>query len=180
MLAGLVTRLWEELDRPCPERLVAVALRCADRRRAPTGADRRVVVHGDPHPGNALQVLAPRTGAPSGFVLVDPDGFVARQLDERIAGLEVEIAEGQHVHHTDGVVSVGDVVTVDLGEGDETYLIGSVEQAAAGVDTITPGSPLGRAIVGAAVGATVTYQPRYDVTMSATIRSIGELLAPSA
>ena len=77
VLAGLVTRLWEELDRPCPERLVAVALRCADRRGAATGPDRRVVVHGDPHPGNALQVLAPRPGAPSGFLLVDPDGFVA-------------------------------------------------------------------------------------------------------
>ena len=103
-----------------------------------------------------------------------------RLLDERIAGLEIEIAESGHRQHTDGVVSVGDVVTVDLGEGDETYLIGSVEEAAAGVDTITPGSPLGRAIVGAEVGATVTYQPRYDVTMSATIRSVGELLAPSA
>ena len=77
VLAGLVGRLWEELDRPCPERVVAVALRCADRRGAATGPDRRVVVHGDPHPDNALQVLAPRAGAPSGFVLVDPDGFVA-------------------------------------------------------------------------------------------------------
>jgi transcription elongation factor GreA len=103
-----------------------------------------------------------------------------RLLDERIAGLEIEIAESGHRRHTDGVVSVGDVVTVDLGEGDETYLIGSVEDAAAGVDTITPGSPLGRAIVGTEVGATVTYQPRHDVTMSATIRSVGELLAPSA
>ena len=103
-----------------------------------------------------------------------------RLLDERIAGLEVEIAESRHRHHTDGVVSIGDVVTVDLGEGDETYLIGSVEQAAAGVDTITPGSPLGRAIVGAAVGATVSYEPRPGVPMSATISSVGELLAPSA
>jgi transcription elongation factor GreA len=101
-------------------------------------------------------------------------------LDERIAGLELEIAESRHLQHTDGVVSVGDVVTVDLGDGDETYMIGSVEQAAAGVDTITPGSPLGRAIVGAEVGTTVTYQPRDGVTMSASIRSIGELLEPSA
>ena len=101
-------------------------------------------------------------------------------LDERIAGLEVEIAESRHRRHTDGVVSIGDVVTVDLGEGDETYLIGSVEQAAAGVDTITPGSPLGRAIVGAEVGTTVSYEPRPGVPMSATISSVGELLAPSA
>jgi len=103
-----------------------------------------------------------------------------RLLDERIAGLELEIADSHHQQHTDGVVSVGDVVTVDLGEGDETYLIGSVEQAAAGVDTITPRSPLGRAIVGAEVGTTVAYEPRRGVTMSVTIRSAGELLAPSA
>ena len=45
-----------------------------------------------------------------------------RLLDERIAGLELEIADSHHQQHTDGVVSVGDVVTVDLGEGDETYL----------------------------------------------------------
>ena len=101
-------------------------------------------------------------------------------LDTRIAGLEVEIAESRHRRHTDGVVSVGDVVTVDIGEGDETYLIGSVEQAAAGVDTITPGSALGRAIVGAEVGAIVSYEPRPGVQMRATIRSVGELLAPSA
>ena len=103
-----------------------------------------------------------------------------RLLDERIADLELEIAESRHHHHTDGVVSIGDVVTVDLGEGDETYLIGSVEQAAAGVDTITPGSPIGRAIVGAKVGTTVAYEPRRGVTMKATISSVGELLAPSA
>jgi transcription elongation factor GreA len=100
-------------------------------------------------------------------------------LDERIAGLELEIEESRHHRHTEGVVSVGDVVAVDLGEGEETYLIGSVEQAAAGVDTITPGSPLGRAIVGAAVGATLSYEPRPGVTMSATIRSVGDALAPS-
>ena len=68
-LADLVTRLWEELGRPCPAPVVDRALACA-RRRAVAG-DRVVVVHGDPHPGNALR-------RPDGsFVLVDPDGFVA-------------------------------------------------------------------------------------------------------
>jgi transcription elongation factor GreA len=101
-------------------------------------------------------------------------------LDERIATLELEIAESRTRRHTDGVVSVGDVVTLDLGDGPETYLVGSVEQASAGVDTVTPLSPLGRAIVGAEVGATVTYQPRRGVTMTATIVSTGDLLRPSA
>ena len=101
-------------------------------------------------------------------------------LDERIAGLELEIADSRQREHVSGVVSLGDVVTLDLGDGDETYLVGSVEQAFAGVDTITPLSPLGRAIVGAEVGATVSYEPRPGVTMTATIRTVGESLAPSA
>jgi transcription elongation factor GreA len=101
-------------------------------------------------------------------------------LDDRIAALELEIAESKRRRHVDGVVAVGGLVTLDLGEGDETYLIGSVEQALAGVDTITPRSPLGQAIVGCEVGATVDYQPRAGVTLSATIRSAGLALKPSA
>ncbi|MFD0851280.1 aminoglycoside phosphotransferase, partial [Actinomadura adrarensis] len=38
--------------------------------------ERCVVVHGDPHLGNALQAKTARDGAESGFVFVDPDGFV--------------------------------------------------------------------------------------------------------
>ena len=34
-------------------------------------------MHGDPHPGNLLAVRSPRPGADSGYVFVDPDGFVA-------------------------------------------------------------------------------------------------------
>lgn len=92
-------------------------------------------------------------------------------LDERIATIELEIEQAGRLRHTDGVVSVGDVVTLDLGEGPETYLVGSVEQAVAGVDTVTPGSPLGRAIVGAEVGATVTYSPRSGVKLTAVVVS---------
>jgi len=92
-------------------------------------------------------------------------------LDERIATLELEIEQAARQQHTDGVVSVGDVVTLDLGDGPETYVVGSVEQVAAGVDTVTPGSPLGRAIVGAEVGATVTYSPRSGVKLTAVVVS---------
>ena len=124
--------------------------------------------------------------------LLEPNGDVADRatnveatirlqlLDERIATLELEIEESRRRHHTDGVVSVGDVVTLDFGDGAEEYLVGSVEQASAGVDTVTPLSPLGRAIVGAAVGTTVSYQARPGRTLSATIVSAGVLLQPSA
>lgn len=76
-LGEMVGRLWESLGRPCSERVVAQALRFAERRAAAFDPDRCVVVHGDPHPGNALRVTAPRAGAEAGFVFVDPDGFLA-------------------------------------------------------------------------------------------------------
>jgi len=93
-------------------------------------------------------------------------------IDERIALIETEIEESGRRAHTDGVVSVGDVVTLDLGDGPETYLLGSVETAAVGIDVVTPASPLGRAILGAAVGETVTYKPRRGVTLTATVVSV--------
>ncbi len=76
-LARLVSRLWEDLGHPCSERIVNEALRYAERRAAAFDLERCVVVHGDPHPWNALQVLAPRVGADAGFVFVDPVGFLA-------------------------------------------------------------------------------------------------------
>jgi transcription elongation factor GreA len=101
-------------------------------------------------------------------------------LDERIALLELEIEDIRHHRHSDGVVSVGDVVSVDLGDGAEEYVVGSVEQAAAGVPTITPGSALGRAIVGADVGQTVTYEPRPGVRLDVRILDASAGLASSA
>ena len=76
-LYRMVSRLWEDLGHPCSERVVNVALQYAERRAAAFDLERSVVVHGDPHPWNALQVLAPRPGAEAGFVFVDPVGFLA-------------------------------------------------------------------------------------------------------
>lgn len=92
-------------------------------------------------------------------------------LDERIASLQLDIADAQTDQHVDGLVSIGDSVVLDLGDGPETFVVGSVEQAAAGMDTVTPTSPLGQAIVGAEVGATVTYTPRRGLSLSAKILS---------
>ena len=75
-LALSVAGLWEELDRPCPEQVVSQALEFAARRAGAFDADRCVVVHGDAAPANALRTNVPRPGAESGFVFVDPDGFV--------------------------------------------------------------------------------------------------------
>ena|SRR5690348_163139 len=76
-LARMVSRVWEDLGHPCSERVVRKALRYAERRAAAFDLKRCVVVHGDPHPWNALRMLAPRVGAEAGFVFVDPVGFLA-------------------------------------------------------------------------------------------------------
>ncbi len=69
-LADYVARTWEALGRPCSERAVDDALRCARRREAAHDPERAVLVHGDVHQWNALQ-------ATDGFKLVDPDGLLA-------------------------------------------------------------------------------------------------------
>ena len=88
------------------------------------------------------------------------DGHVRlAMLDERIATVESELAASQRpAERSDtGRVALGDVVTLDFGDGPETFLFGSVEAAGEGADVITPNSPLGRALQNAGVGSTVTY-----------------------
>lgn len=70
-LVERITRSWEELDRPCTERAVAHAIRCARRRELAHDDERAVLVHGDVHEWNAL-----RSGTGE-FKLVDPDGLLA-------------------------------------------------------------------------------------------------------
>jgi transcription elongation factor GreA len=57
-------------------------------------------------------------------------------------------------------VETGTVVEVRM-EGDDdssTYLIGSIEEKGRGFDVISPGSPLGKALLGHAPGEIVTYE----------------------
>lgn len=69
-----ISAFWERLGQPCSAELTRTAIGYAQRRRA---ADAETVLcHGDPHPGNALAVLHSRPGAESGYVFVDPDGFI--------------------------------------------------------------------------------------------------------
>ena len=75
-LAELIRDHVERLGSPCPVEVRDQALRYAEQLAdAPT--ESLVVVHGDPHPGNALAVRRPRAGAETGYCFVDPDGFVA-------------------------------------------------------------------------------------------------------
>jgi streptomycin 6-kinase len=72
----MIGTLWEKLERPCSDAVISAALTFADRRAAAFDLDTSVVVHGDPHPANTLRASA-RAGAESGYVFVDPDGFIA-------------------------------------------------------------------------------------------------------
>lgn len=59
-----------------------------------------------------------------------------------------------------GVVATGSVVTIRY-EGDddtEQYLIGSIEERREGLSVISPGSPLGQALLGKSAGDTVSYE----------------------
>jgi streptomycin 6-kinase len=75
-LSQLIRELWDTLERPCAENIVSQAMEFARRRLDAFDLKRCVVVHGDPHPANALLVRAPRAGAESGYVFVDPEGFL--------------------------------------------------------------------------------------------------------
>lgn len=62
----------------------------------------------------------------------------------------------------EGVVGPGTIVTI-LYEGDdpdmeERYLVGHIEERTGDLDVMSPGSPIGAALIGARVGDTVSYE----------------------
>jgi transcription elongation factor GreA len=103
------------------------------------------------------------------------DGHVRlAMIEQRIAAVEAELAEQDRRRRrvADGTVALGDVVTVDLGDGPETYLLGSVDEAGGGLDVITPSSPLGKVLQGASVGATLSYAARPGRSLQARVIAV--------
>ena len=76
VLHQFLLRSSETSDAPWSEQVMAQALLFAERRSAAFAPDHCVVVHGDAAAANALQVPVARPGAETGFVFVDPDGFI--------------------------------------------------------------------------------------------------------
>ncbi len=79
-----------------------------------------------------------------------------RQLEHFLEHAEI-IDSGE-----EGVVSAGTIVTI-MYEGDtpdmaETYLVGHMEEQAGDLDIMSPQSPIGAALLGAAEGHWVEYQ----------------------
>jgi transcription elongation factor GreA len=97
-------------------------------------------------------------------------------MEGRIRQLEVilkdvEIAEGG----ANGHAGIGSVVTI-LYDGDsddmaERYLIGHIEERVDGTEVITPGSPLGSALLGHKSGESVGYEANGSV-LRVTIKSV--------
>ena len=105
------------------------------------------------------------------------DGHIRlAMLEQRIVELENELAHRpaapKQRRTGEATVAAGDLVTVDLGDGPETYLLGSMNDAGPGVDVITPSSPLGRVLQGAAVGTTLSYAARPGRELRAKIISV--------
>lgn len=98
-------------------------------------------------------------------------------LEGRIRQLESILANAEVVEGTDdGVVGVGSVVTI-LFEGDdeddaERYLVDTVEERRQGFEVVTPGSPMGAALMGQAEGDLVTYAAPNGATIAVTILKV--------
>ena len=124
-----------------------------------------------------LELLAELTAPSSGDDAdraTNVDGHVrVAMLDRRIVTLEEELSAIETGDDsTSSGIRPGDVITLDFGDGPETYLFGSVEQALDGTDVITPGSPLGTALAGAEPGRTISYTAKPGRTLQVTVAAV--------
>ena len=84
-------------------------------------------------------------------------------MEGRIRQLEYLLENGEVVEAgSDGKVQVGQKITLvydgDSDDDAETYIIGHVEEKLEGFDIVSPGSPMGEALLGSTVGSWVSYQ----------------------
>lgn len=84
-LGQYIESAYSRLGAPCSGDVVVRALTYVERRAAAFDPTTAVFVHGDPNPWNLLRVLDDRARARSGFVFVDPEGF----MDDRTYDLGV-------------------------------------------------------------------------------------------
>jgi transcription elongation factor GreA len=80
-------------------------------------------------------------------------------LDAQIARL-TERLDGPRITDKalpEGVVGLGRLVTIDFGDGLETFRVEQYPDSRSDVVSVTPTSPLGSALLGATAGTTVTY-----------------------
>jgi streptomycin 6-kinase len=78
-LALFIERAWQTLGRPCAERTIEQALSFANVRARAFDRQTAILVHGDAHNDNTLQVPGALFPDALGFKFVDPDGFLAER-----------------------------------------------------------------------------------------------------
>ena len=97
------------------------------------------------------------------------------QMEARIRQLAAMIENCEIVEGTEGdIVEPGSVVQLRY-EGDDdidTYFYGSVEERGVEHDIISPGSPLGQALAGAAVGDSVSFESPTGATLTVEVVAI--------
>ena len=97
-------------------------------------------------------------------------------MEGRIAHLAALLDNAEVVEaEGGGTVAAGSVVEIRF-EGDddtERYLLGSVEERADDLDVVSPGSPMGEALIGATAGDTVTYTTPTGATLRVEVVSVG-------
>ena len=85
------------------------------------------------------------------------------KMEARIRQLQAMLKDAEIVDassSSSGTVAAGTVVTIryDGDEDTERYLIGSIEERRDDVSVISPGSPLGQALIGRGAGDMVEYE----------------------
>jgi streptomycin 6-kinase len=78
-LAAFIANAWDALGKPCSERTIDRALLFANARATAFDPERAVLVHGDPHDANTLQVPGRQPSDEGAFKFIDPDGFQAER-----------------------------------------------------------------------------------------------------
>lgn len=97
-------------------------------------------------------------------------------MEGRIMFLMKSIEDAEIVEAvSDGTVSLGIVVELRYDGDDESekYLVGSIEERQEGIEVLSPGSPLGKALIGASPGDKVSFEPPSGGTLSVEVVSVG-------
>lgn len=99
------------------------------------------------------------------------------KMEGRIAHL-ARLTENAEIVAAEGAdeIRAGTVVEIRY-DGDPTverYLLGSIEERAEGLEVMSPGSPLGEALMGHKVGDQVTYQTPTGAELTVEVVSVGQ------
>jgi transcription elongation factor GreA len=91
---------------------------------------------------------------PDYFLAAEEEGNVLARIKRIEATLAAHAASDDVEIGIDSVVP-GVVVVLDFAGEIEEYFVGPIEEATAGVDVLTPDSPIGRALMGQCAGAVI-------------------------